>query len=555
MTNPQSHSEVIPEVVFLGKLIRQALKGKIRVPKFQRSFVWRQQDILALLDSVVRGYPIGSILVWETETTIDSDSKIGPVEIGRCPPGHIGYLLDGQQRVSTLVGTLCLDENGESVMEQVDWRVYYDLDTSEFIRAPRGGPKPQHFPVASLLDTVNFLRVTRNIIASGQDDDKAEEWLTKADRLANALRDYQLPVIRIRDADLDTAVTVFARLNRTGRRISADEMVSALTFRSRADFYLARELDDFVNTLARRGFGRLDRVLVLRSVLAALDLDIYAKDWADLMVKPDVIAQLPEAFQSAVGGINRALNFLQDIGVVTDRLLPYGLQLVLLGEFFRSCPQPEPDQRALLERWFWVTSFTGWFGQASTSRITHALREMCDFADGQRTDLNTIDLDAPALSFPDRFDGRSARVRAFLLYLVSLKPRSLVGTGELDCGNLLSTLGTRAVGHVFQRTTDLEDLNSSPANRMFVDQEVTGPAFHELKALNDDNLQELLPSHGFTAESIRALRDGDYAGFIRARLDSLMAGEREFMRERKVCLPVGPIGRVVADSDVSDADQ
>ena len=99
-------TDVLPEVVFLGKLVEQVMAGRIRVPRFQRAFVWKQADLHDLLDSVIRGFPIGSILVWETEDVIESATRVGPVSIDTRPSGQVGYLLDGQQRVSTLVGTV-----------------------------------------------------------------------------------------------------------------------------------------------------------------------------------------------------------------------------------------------------------------------------------------------------------------------------------------------------------------------------------------------------------------------------------------------------------------
>ena len=90
-------------------------------------------DLSALLDSVLRGFPIGSILVWDTDENIESTPRIGPVEISPRPEGMVGYLLDGQQRVSTLAGTLRLTDDMDSIVDQIDWRVYYDLDDQVFI--------------------------------------------------------------------------------------------------------------------------------------------------------------------------------------------------------------------------------------------------------------------------------------------------------------------------------------------------------------------------------------------------------------------------------------
>ena len=302
------------------------------------------------------------------------------------------------------------------------------------------------------------------------------------------------------------------------------------------------------------GFGNLDRVLLLRAVLAALDRDIYAKDWADLMVKEEVRGRLPEVFESAADGIADALEFLVDLGVTSDRLLPYGLQLVLLGEFFRLCPRPAAEVVELLNRWFWVTSFTGWFGGVNTAQATHALSEIRNLARGTGTGFSVVDLDAPAQPFPERFDGRSARVRAFLLYLASLQPRSLRGAESLDPGQLLATRGTRAVGYVFSNPGPLGELFSSPANRMFVDADQYGQAFADLAGLSDDELMELLPTHGFPADSVHRLRNGDREGLIRDRLDTLIAGEREFMNERNVRLPSARTAASIADSEASDEE-
>ena len=549
----QKRTEVVPEVVFLGKLVERVAAGKIRVPRFQRAFVWKQPDLSALLDSVLRGFPIGSILVWETEKAIESSTSIGPVTISPQPEGVVGYLLDGQQRVSTLVGTLRLTEDANPTADQIDWRIYYDLEEREFIPLRRLAepPEPRYFPVRSLLNTAGFFDACRRI--QNVDDEHRQAWLDEADRLSSAFRDYQLPLIHIREADLESAVTVFARLNRTGRKMAEDEMVSALTYQE-GKFHLAGMLNDFKSELKKNGFGNLDRTFLLRSVLAALDRDIYAKDFADLMVKTEVQAKLPKAFDAAKEGIRLALNLLGRLGVTSDRLLPYGLQLVLLGEFHRLHPQPDSAMVALLTRWFWVTSFTGWFGGVNAAQARRALKEIRALARNESDKFQIVDLDAAAEPFPDRFDARSARVRAFLLYLASLCPRSLHGASALvDPGALLSQLGTDAVGYIWSNP-DSKDLVSSPANRMFMDGPHVRQAIGVLTQLDDDALGTLLPTHGFPADCIDRLRNGDRAGVLEARRDALIAGERKFMEERNVALPTERTAATIADSDTSDEE-
>ncbi len=486
--------------------------------------------------------------MWETDRDIESASCVGPIEIGSRPSGLVSYLLDGQQRVSTLVGTLQLQDEREGIKNQVNWRVYFDLENLEFVQAPRGGVTAQYFPLASLLDTSGFLAAASQI-SHVEDENQRQRWLNAADHLANAFRDYQLPLIRIREADLDSAVTVFARLNRTGRKISADQMVSALTYR-KDEFHLAEAMDRLQERLRSRGFGNFNRVFLLRAVLAALDRDIYASDWADLVVRDDVRSKLPEGFASATEGIIYALDFLKDLGVMSDRLLPYGLQLVLLGEFYRLCLDPDPEVVSLLKRWFWVTSFSGWFGTANPSKIRHALYEIRELARNERRSFNVVNLEEQALPFPDYFDGRSARVRAFMLYLSSLNPRSV--KRQEGPNKLPFISGANAIGYVWKEPSKAEEFSSIPANRIFLDDEVYGNAFDHLQNLEDDDLKEVLPSHGFPGNSLQKLRAGDRIEFIRMRQANLIRGEREFMEEKQVELPGMDIGKTVADSDTSD---
>ena len=90
---------------------------------------------------------------------------------------------------------------------------------------------------------------------------------------------------------------------------------------------------------------------------------------------------------------------------------------------------------------------------------------------------------------------------------------------------------------------------------MFLDGDQVGQAFNDLAALNDNVLKELLPGHGFPAESAQALRNGDRAGLIRTRLDTLVDGELNFMRAQNVNLPTKRTAATIADSDTSDEDE
>jgi uncharacterized protein with ParB-like and HNH nuclease domain len=97
------------------------MKTDIVLPGIQRDFVWSKDKIIKLLDSIMRGYPIGIALLWETYNDIqfrlfDSDYRTGNLYTFHDNVKHkkIKLVLDGQQRLQSLYTALYGKLNGES---------------------------------------------------------------------------------------------------------------------------------------------------------------------------------------------------------------------------------------------------------------------------------------------------------------------------------------------------------------------------------------------------------------------------------------------------------
>src|SRR5438874_2425134 len=88
----------------VGKLVDLIQSGELRLPEMQRRYVWPATRVRDLLDSLYRGYPSGTILVWETDREMPSRDLA--VSQGHSPfTGH-KLLLDGQQRLTSLSAIL-----------------------------------------------------------------------------------------------------------------------------------------------------------------------------------------------------------------------------------------------------------------------------------------------------------------------------------------------------------------------------------------------------------------------------------------------------------------
>ena len=87
-----------PDSKKYSDLINDIQKGIIKIPKFQRDFVWSIDKTANLLDSILKGYPIGTFILWRTDERINDIKNIGNLDIPDTPEGtKVEYVLDGQQ--------------------------------------------------------------------------------------------------------------------------------------------------------------------------------------------------------------------------------------------------------------------------------------------------------------------------------------------------------------------------------------------------------------------------------------------------------------------------
>jgi len=551
MSQEHATPEVKPEVLFIYEIIKDVVAGKIRIPKFQRPFVWRREQMLDLLSSIYLQYPIGSLLLWETDTKLASIDWVGPVYVPSISSGLASHVLDGQQRLSTLVGALQKPrDNQPTITDLVDperWTIWFDAKRKGF-EHPKPGTtmQPWHFPLQKLMDTVEFLRECQRILGSGDPD--AGKYIDIVQDLTRSFTTYKLPVIRIKNTMLTQAVDIFARLNSKGQTMSADQMVSALSYAEdefgNPIFTLSEKIDELLSRMDDLGFGGIDRTVILRCLLASLGEDIYRSDWTRLGVekRSELSKSLPEVVEQTGVALELAVKFLHTINVRTNRLLPYAMQLVVLGAFFLKCPSPTSAQLAFLRRWFWVSSFTARFASSNPSRDGDLVAEFRDEVSQteEPTVLKNMRLDEAAEPFPVSFDMRSARARTLLLVLLSLDPMDEHVQKVFAPWERIAMHGPNSMSKIISTVQDKE-LSVSPANRILrINLENRAQAKGWLLNLNDlpfGDRDSILASHGINDEAYQMLLVGDSEGFLRSRRDHLIQIEREFMSRESVILP------------------
>lgn len=82
----------------ISQILQKFDENQLFVPAFQREYVWKRDNARQLLDSLIKGYPTGTMLIWET----NSPPELKGSHIYDKRQGAVKILLDGQQRLTTL---------------------------------------------------------------------------------------------------------------------------------------------------------------------------------------------------------------------------------------------------------------------------------------------------------------------------------------------------------------------------------------------------------------------------------------------------------------------
>lgn len=115
----------------VGDLVKDVRNGRIGLPDLQRPFVWKDNKVRELFDSMLKGYPIGYIMLWESPADYESKkSTIGDNSKTYEEPKEL--VIDGQQRLTALVAAMFAVKVKDKNFADREIKISYNPLTREF---------------------------------------------------------------------------------------------------------------------------------------------------------------------------------------------------------------------------------------------------------------------------------------------------------------------------------------------------------------------------------------------------------------------------------------
>lgn len=437
--------------ITIRQLLQRITDGEVRVPAFQRDFVWEPDRVQFLMDSIYKGYPIGTVLFWRTKEKLLHDRDLGPFTLPDPKAQYpIDYVLDGQQRLTSVFSTFQTDlkKNPNSKVKWTD--IYFDLQAkpdaqdSQFVALEDSDVRDHHVPLRYLFDVSEWATYTRKI------SDPAT--LKILDHLQALFKEAQIPVETVETEEHSKIAIIFERINRGGVPLDTYQLLSAWTWSG--EFDLRKRFEELAVELDEVGYFDLhdDPDLLLKCCAAVVRNDASAHAIVDLKG-----AEVRDAFATFRTGLLGAIEFLRrDIGAVSLKVLPYKSMIIPLVRCFATDKaagfHPNAAQRKALCKWFWHSCFSRRYSNSVDNAIAQDLIAVQQLLAGNTSEFDKRSIVVqPEFFLVNQFALTSVNTKVFVLLLAQAKPKSFLSAADVELDDVLLTCNRTEFHHIFPK--------------------------------------------------------------------------------------------------------
>ena len=390
----------------IGTLVDMYKRGELRLPEIQRHYVWRSTRVRDLLDSLYRGYPSGSILMWETDEPVPTRDFAIAQESNAFAGRKL--LLDGQQRLTSLTAVLngdpvqvrgrkrpidilfnlehpdgpptdvvevesdedspvtpedeLVDEADDS--DDAEQGLQEKLNRRTFVVASKNlASQPNWISVSHVFRTANDAEILEKAGIESFKDPRFQKYSDRLKKL-RAIKAYPYVVhVLERSMSYEEVTEIFVRVNSLGAKLrSSDLALAQMTSRWP---HLLKELEAFQEECEKSWFtielGQLVRAIVVHATQQCLFRSVAGTP----------VQTLKDGWKQAQEGLRFAINFLRtNAGIEDETLLssPMFIHTLAAVSRVKDNKLTAEEQNRLLH-WLLVANARGRYSRGSTESL------------------------------------------------------------------------------------------------------------------------------------------------------------------------------------------
>jgi hypothetical protein len=391
--------------ISVRELVDKVQHGELTLPEMQRRYVWPATRVRDLLDSLYRGYPSGTILVWETDEEIETRELA--VKSSKTPTtSQKSLLLDGQQRITSLAAILSgepvyvkgrkrpidilfnlehpegppieimeTEENDYTVdVEDVEDEEPSERDIQEEMRkrtfvvaSSALQNDPLWVPVSNIF-TKDFSEILEKVGITSLQDPRYKKYSQRLQQVKNIENYLYVMQILTQDMTYEEVTEIFIRVNSLGIKLRGSDLALAqITSRWKGFINLIEEFSAKFNT---------DKDYIFDTGLPVRMLVIFATHQSRFRTVGKISKEkLEESWKTAMDGLDYSINFLREnagIDNLSYLSSPFLIIPIAVYWILKENEAITPEEEKKLLYWFYIAHMRGHYSMGSSESILDA---------------------------------------------------------------------------------------------------------------------------------------------------------------------------------------
>lgn len=468
-------------------LLSDVKNGRIGLPDLQRPFVWKDNKVRELLDSMMKGYPIGYIMLWASPEDYENTGYIGKNDKIYKQPDDL--VIDGQQRLTALLaamyGVTIKDKDYKERKIRISFNPLtreFDVWTPAFERNPEWISEISSVFMADQEHNISKLRkayirtVNEGRVKNGESeltDDEEDIVEQNINDLLN-LNIYSLPTLKINSkADEEDVADIFVRVNSGGQNLTEKNFIETLI--AVYDNAVHDKINKFCaesripangtsfNQILQVDPSHLIRIAVgvgfRRARLRYAYMLLRGKDLKTGEITQDVRQDNLRIFKEALDEVTNLNNwhvfmnifasagYLKGNLVASSNAVVFSYVLYLIGKYDYKVPSLKLQK--IICKWIFMSTITGFYTGSTESEVEKQFADLRDVSNADEfvaylnaVIANKFTDDYFEYSLPDELNSSSATSPAWYGYIAAI---NVLGTPMLFSTSPLSqyfVLGT-----------------------------------------------------------------------------------------------------------------
>lgn len=389
-------------------IMKDVISGRLGLPDLQRPFVWSDNKVRDLLDSMMKGFPIGYIMIWDAPDDYDNAKSIGDTAKVISKPKDL--VIDGQQRITSLLSAIYGIKIIDVKYRKRPIRISFNPMSRAFEVWTAATEKDQNWisdiSTAFKADEEHCLSKFRRQVYSDIDSSRSKKGLEalteeEKDAIENNIKDlldlkkYTIPVMEIlSDAQEDDVSEIFKRVNSGGQKLNEQNFIETLL--AVYDNEVHAKINDFCRDSHKPAPGTsYNHVIVVtpahlirvavglgfhRARLRYAYMIMRGKDLQTGYTSPETrkanLAQFKAALNVATDLNNwhayinlcKSTGYLNGGMVSSNNAIVYGYMFYLIGKLqYHVTAMP---LEKICKKWLFTSMLTGYYTQSSPETTT-----------------------------------------------------------------------------------------------------------------------------------------------------------------------------------------